>query len=57
MAIHTGDMLTGKELWDLYRRKLAENGLDSDTWEECEKWHQKVWIALANELLIWKDST
>lgn len=43
--------MTGRELYELWSRKMNENGVSVDEWEDLEEAGKKAWRSLAVELL------
>jgi hypothetical protein len=42
--------VSGEELHALYREKLAELGVESDTWEHLDETDRDAWNATADEI-------
>jgi hypothetical protein len=56
MRIHEGDLINGQELYTLYREKFKLRGYETDDWNDLEEDNKQVWNALAEDLLLWKET-
>lgn len=44
--------MTGKELYELFRKASEENGCQTDTWEDLDDIQQNIWCHMA--IMLWE---
>lgn len=48
--------MSGEEAYEIYKRALAERGVEIDAWEDLDEPEQEAWEVVALELTTWEPT-